>query len=100
MVPKPVHVLIPALTVTNATSKRTKPPLGLPFYLAQLTLGDHVVVLTGGLSRGALACEQSLDLLEILGWRKVTTSVGHVVLEPVCLLVTLVAIGLRTAEWF
>jgi hypothetical protein len=98
VVTKAVHVLVPALTVTNAAGKGTEAALGLAFDLAQLTLGDQVVILAQGLSRRALACQQCLDLLEVLWGGKVATSVGHVVLEPVCLLVALVAIGLGTAE--
>lgn len=100
MIPKAVHVLVPPLAVTDTASKGTEATLGLPFDFAHLALGDHVVILACGLSRRTLACEQRLDLLKILGWGKVATSVGHVVLEPICLLVTLVAIGLGTAEWF
>lgn len=98
MVTKAVHVLVPALTVTDAASKGTEAALGLALDLAQLTLGDQVVILAQGLSRRALACQQCLNLLEILWRGKVATSVGHVVLEPVCLLVALVAIGLWTPE--
>ena len=98
VVAKAVHVLVPALAVTDAASKGTEAALGLAFDLAQLTLGDQVVILAQGLSRRALAREQCLYLLEILWWGKVATSVGHVVLEPVCLLVALVAIGLWTPE--
>jgi len=99
VVPKAVHVLVPPLTVAHTARKRTEAALCLAFDLAHLTLGDHVVILAGSLSGRALACEQSLNLLEILWWCKVATPVGHVVLEPVCLLVALVAIWLGTAEW-
>jgi hypothetical protein len=52
------------------------------------------------LTLAALACQQRLHLLQVLGWREVAASVGHVVLEPVSLLVALIAIGLRAAEGF
>lgn len=50
VVPEPVHVLVPALAVGYAACKGTEATFCLAFYLAQLTLGDDVVVLSCSLS--------------------------------------------------
>lgn len=99
MVAKAVHVLVPALAVTYTASKRTEASLCLAFDLAQLTLGDGIVVIACSLSGGAFACEQRLNVLEVFWRGKVAASVGHVILEAVRLLVALVAIWFWTAEW-
>ena len=52
------------------------------------------------LTLAALACQQRVYLLQVLGWHEVADSVGHVVLEPFSQLVALIAIGLRAAEGF
>ena len=98
VVAEAVHVLVAALAVADAARKGTETALGLAFDLAQLTLCDGVIILAGSLSRRALTCKEGLDLLEVLWGGKVATSVSHVVLEAVCLLVTLIAVGFWTAE--
>lgn len=95
-----VHVLVPPLAVADTAGKGTEAAFSLTFNLPHLAFGDGVVLFACGLSCRALACEECLYLLEVLWGRKVAAPVGHMVLEPVCLLVALVAIWLWTAERF
>jgi hypothetical protein len=99
VVPQTVHVLVPALAVTDTTSERLEPSLCLPFDFTHLALRDALIFLPGSFPRGTLASQERLYLLEILWGGKVAATVCHVVLEAVGLLVTLVAIRLRAAEW-
>jgi hypothetical protein len=98
VIPQTVHILVSALTITDTTSKWPKPALCFPFDFAHLALGDTLIFLPSSLAGGALASQQCLYLLEVLGRRKVTAAVGHVIFKPISLLVTFVAIRLRAAE--
>ena len=40
MIPQPIHILIPPLTIPNTTRKRPQPLLSLLLHLPQLRLGD------------------------------------------------------------
>ena len=90
-----VHVLVTALTFTNATRVRTEPAFGLLLNLAKLRFAKRftIVVL---LSR----CQERLELLKVLWRGKVTRPMGHVVLETVRLLIGLITVGLRALEGF
>jgi len=79
VIPKAVHVLIPSCTIANTTSVGTKPLLDLPDLAIAHALFQHFAFLAGG---------------------EVTRPMGHVVLEPVGLLVGFVAVGLGAFERF
>jgi hypothetical protein len=105
VVAQTIHVFVPALAIGDAARKRPQSSLGLPFNLPHLTLTNHakrridlLAVSLGSLALTALACQQRLYLLQVLGWRKVAASMCHVVLEPVSLFVALVAVRLWATE--
>lgn len=105
VIPQTIHILVTTLAISNATGERSKPPLGLSLNLPHLTLANHAkrcinlfTVGLGSLALAAFACQQRLDLLQILGRGEVTASVCHVVLESVSLFVALIAVGLGTTE--
>jgi len=79
VVPKTVHVLVPSCTIANAASVGTKPLFDFPDLAIAHALLQHLALLAGG---------------------EVTRAVSHVVLQPVGLLVRLVAIGLGALERF
>ena len=79
VIPETVHVLVPPCTITDAAGVGTKPLLDFPDLAIAHTLFQHLAFLAGG---------------------KVTRPVGHVVLQPVSLLVRLVAIRLGALERF
>ena len=77
MIPKAVHVLVPPCAVTDTASVGSKPLLNFPDLAVAHALLQHFAFLAGS---------------------EVTRPVGHVVLQPVGLLVRLVAVGLGTLE--
>jgi hypothetical protein len=79
VIPKAVHVLIPSCTIANTASVGTKPLLDLPDLAIAHALFQHFAFLARG---------------------EVTRPMGHVVLEPVGLLVRFVAVGLGAFERF
>jgi len=79
VVPEAVHVLVPPCTIADAASIGAKPLLDFPDFAIAHALLQHLAFLAGG---------------------KVTRPVGHVVLQPVSLLIRLVAIGLGALERF
>ena len=79
VVPKTVHVLVPSRAVADTASVWTEPLLDFPDLAVAHALLQHFAFLAGG---------------------KVTRPVGHMVLQPVSLLVRLVAVGLGALEWF
>jgi len=79
VIPKTVHVLVPSCTIANTTSVGTKPLFDFPDLTVAHAFLQHLAFLAGG---------------------KVTRPVCHVVLQPVGLLVRLVAIRLRALERF
>lgn len=54
---------------------------------------------TSSLPLSSLPLQEILDMFQIFRRRKVAAAMGHVVLEPVRLLVRFVAVRLRTSEW-
>ena len=79
VVPKTVHVLVPPCTIANTTSVGAKPLFDFPDLAIAHAFLQHLAFLAGG---------------------KVTRPVSHVVLQPVGLLVRLVAVGLGALERF
>lgn len=134
MIPQPVHILIPPLTIPNTARKRPEALLSFPLHLAELALRDvhrrqiEVVIRTeelrvkrrrqpanrsglvgprmgirprdtpSSLAFPPLPLQQILDMLQILRRRKVAAAMRHMVLQPIRLLVTLVAIRLGAPE--
>jgi len=79
VVPKTVHVLVPPCAIADTASVGTEPLLDFPDFAIAHALLQHLAFLAGG---------------------KVTRPMSHVVLQPVSLLVRLVAIGLGALERF
>jgi len=79
VIPKAVHVLVPPCTIADTASVGAEPLLDFPDLAIAHALLQHLAFLAGG---------------------KVTRPMGHVVLQPVGLLVRLVAIGLGALERF
>lgn len=79
VIPEAVHVLVPSCTITNTASVGTKPPFDFPDLTVAHALLQHFAFLAGG---------------------KVAGPMGHVVLQPVSLLVRFVAIRLGALERF
>ena len=77
VIPKTVHVLVPPCAVTDTASVGAKPLLDFPDLAVAHALFQHLAFLAGG---------------------EVARPVGHVVLQPIGLLVRLVAIGLGALE--
>jgi hypothetical protein len=57
VITKAIHVLVPALTVSNTTSKGTKSSLGLSLYFSEIHLGNTVLGRQlGGGGSGTAVC--------------------------------------------
>jgi hypothetical protein len=57
VIPQTVHILVSALTITDATSKGPKPAFCFPFNFAHLALGDTLIFLPSSLAGGPLASQ-------------------------------------------
>ena len=77
VIPETVHVFVSPCAIANTASVGTEPLLDFPDLAVAHALFQHLAFLAG---------------------RKVTGPVGHVVLQPIGLLVRLVAIGLGALE--
>jgi len=100
VIPKTIHILVSPLTIADATCEGSQTSLRFTFYLAKLALCYLHPRSVVAVDDDALLRQEGLQRLQILWWREVARAMGHVVLEPIGLLVRLVAIRLRAAEGF
>jgi hypothetical protein len=96
---KTIHILVSPLTIADTTGKRPQTPLCLAFHLAKLPFGDLETRAIIPVDDDTFLSEKGLQCLQVLWWRKVARAVCHVILEPVRLLVGLVAVWLWATEW-
>lgn len=100
VIPKTIHILVSPLTIADATCEGPQTSLGFTFHLAKLSLCYLDTRTIVAVDNDALLRQKSLQRFQILWWRKIARAMGHVVLEPIGLLVRLVAIRLRAPEGF
>jgi len=99
VIPKTIHILVSPLTIADATCEGSETSFGFTLHLAELSLCYLHPRMVVPVDDDPLLCQEGLQRLQVFWWCKVARAVGHVVLEPICLLVRLVAIRLRAAEW-